>query len=146
MNYFVILGRLTRDPEAKEGVTRFTVAVDRPTRKDEEKAADFIQVTCFGKTAEIVGRYLTKGRQVGVEGHIRTGVYDKKDGHRAYFTDLIADKVSFIDRAEKSSHSSDFGANTMSRSDDRRQGQQRMTDDDDFYVTFGTVDATEIPF
>lgn len=103
MNNVTLIGRLTRDPDVRatqSGMTiaRFSLAVDR-TGKDG--GADFPNVVCFGKTAENVGRYMGKGRLVGVIGRLQTGSYQKQDGTKVYTTDVIADRVEFLDKAEQ---------------------------------------------
>lgn len=99
MNKWVGIGRLTKDPElnfaAGTGiaVTRFTLAVTRPFKKDE---TDFINCIAFNKRAEAIAQYLTKGRQLAVTGSIRTGSYDAKDGTKRYTTDIVVDSFEFI--------------------------------------------------
>ena len=78
MNVIILTGRLTRDPELKFGqsgkaYSRFTLAVDRPMQKGE---ADFINCVAFGKTAELIGEYLRKGRKAGVTGRLQMGKYE----------------------------------------------------------------------
>jgi single-strand DNA-binding protein len=58
-------------------------------------------VLTFGKTAENCGKFLAKGKQCGVTGKIQTGSYEKKDGTKVYTTDVVADRVEFIDFGEK---------------------------------------------
>ncbi|WP_066870298.1 single-stranded DNA-binding protein [Clostridium mediterraneense] len=99
MNKVILIGRLTKDPDLRfaagsgTAVTRFTLAVNRPMKRDE---ADFINCIAFGKTGETIAQYLTKGRQLAVTGNIRTGSYDAKDGTRKYTTDVIIDSFEFI--------------------------------------------------
>lgn len=105
MNNVTLLGRLTRDPEVRYtqsqmAVATFTLAVDRMVRAGEEKKADFLRVTCFGKTAENCERFLFKGKRAAVSGRIQTSTYEK-DGKTVYSTDIIADRVEFIDWGEK---------------------------------------------
>ena len=110
MNSVVLIGRLTRDPEIRYtagtqmAVATFTVAIDRPVRAGAEKQTDFPRVTVFGKQAENCERFLAKGRLVGIQGRIQTGSYTNKDGATVYTTDVVADKVEFLewgDRAER---------------------------------------------
>lgn len=102
MNSVNLIGRLTRDPELKYtpsqvAVARFSVAIDRgKDRNGESKGVDFPNIVAFGKTAEVCSQYLTKGRQVGIQGHIQTGSYQKQDGSKVYTTDVVADKIHFI--------------------------------------------------
>ena len=97
MNQVILIGRLTKDPEFRYGanqtaVAKFTVAVDRAGK---EKAADFISCTAFGKTAELIDRYMSKGRQIAVQGRIQTGKYEK-DGRTVYTTDVIVERMEFV--------------------------------------------------
>lgn len=100
MNKVVLVGRLTKDPDLRfaagsgTAVTRLTLAVNRPFKKDE---TDFINCIAFGKTGETIAQYLTKGRQLAVSGSIRTGSYDAQDGTKRYTTDVVVDGFDFID-------------------------------------------------
>ncbi len=101
MNRAVLVGRLTKDPELRYtqsgvAVANFTLAVDRRFAKDGEQQADFIPVIVWQKAAENVAKYLSKGRQVAVEGRIQTSSYENKDGQRVYRTDVVADQVEFL--------------------------------------------------
>ena len=99
MNKVILIGRLTRDPELNfasgsgTAVTRFSLAVTRPFKKEE---TDFINCIAFGKTGETIAQYLTKGRQLAITGSIRTGSYDAKDGTKRYTTDVVVDSFEFI--------------------------------------------------
>lgn len=107
MNSVVIIGRLTRDPEVRYtagtqmAVCTFTVAIDRPVKAGGEKQTDFPRVTCFGKQAENCERFLAKGRLVGVQGRIQTGSYTNKDGATVYTTDVVADRVEFLEWGDR---------------------------------------------
>jgi len=102
MNLAVMIGYLTRDPETRVtesqlSITRFSVAISRGKDKNgEDRGADFPNVVVFGKQAENCERYLQKGSQVGVQGHIQTGSYTNKDGNKVYTTEVIADRVEFL--------------------------------------------------
>ncbi|WP_195618416.1 single-stranded DNA-binding protein [Clostridium paraputrificum] len=99
MNKVVLIGRLTKDPDLRYAagsgmaVSRFTVAVNRRKKED---GADFINCVSFGKTAETISQYLTKGRQIAVIGSIRTGSYDAQDGTKRYTTDVAVESFEFI--------------------------------------------------
>ena len=102
MNRVVLVGRLTRDPEMRttaSGInqTRFTLAVNRRTpNQNGEREADFISCIAWRGTAEAIAKYLTKGRELAVEGSIRTGSYDAQDGTKRYTTDVVVDNFTFI--------------------------------------------------
>lgn len=107
MNSVVLIGRLTRDPELsytpqQTAVCNFTLAVDRPKRDGEDQGADFIRIIVWGRQAETCDRYLTKGRQVAINGRIQTGSYTNRDGQKVYTTDVVADRVEFLGGAQDS--------------------------------------------
>lgn len=105
MNSTVLIGRLTKDPElryipdSQTAVASFTLAVDRPFSK--EKQADFIRIVVYGKPAENCERFLTKGKLCGVQGRIQTGSYKNKDGATVYTTDVVAERVEFLEWGDK---------------------------------------------
>ena len=137
MNSVALTGRLTRDPEVRYSagnsmaIAKFTLAVDRQrTTKEGEQTADFISITCFGKTAELVEKYVSKGQQIGVTGRIQTGSYEK-DGRKIYTTDVIADRVEFL--GTKGSGSGNNGGSSYEPSapaDEVPAGFEKLTDDD----------------
>ena len=116
MNTVILIGRLTKDPTLKyAGATAmcsFTLAVDRNLSREKKMemeqqgkpTADFINIISFGKTAELVSNYLSKGRQVALQGRIQTSSYEGQDGKRIYRTDVVADKVEFIGENNKNNN------------------------------------------
>lgn len=103
MNSVVLIGRLTRDPELRYtagtqmAVATMTVAIDRPVKSGDERKTDFPRVTVFGKVAENCEKFLKKGRLVAVQGSLQTGSYTDKDGKTVYTTDVIANRVEFLE-------------------------------------------------
>lgn len=116
MNNVVLIGRLTRDPEVRYtantqmAVATFTLAVDRPVKSGEEKKADFPRVITFGKQAENCEKYLQKGRLVAVQGRIQTGSYKNKEGQTVYTTDVVADRVEFLEWGEREQKNTNISA------------------------------------
>ena len=102
LNKVVLIGRLTRDPETRvlssgSSVSTFTLAVDRTFKsRDGERGTDFIPIVAWGKTAELCGQYLSKGRQTAVAGRIQTRSYDANDGSKRYVTEVVAEEVTFL--------------------------------------------------
>lgn len=111
MNSVNLIGRMTRNPEiryteSQMAVCRFSIAIDRGKDRDgNDRGADFPNIVVFGKAAENCEKYLAKGRKVGIAGHIQTGSFTNKDGIKVYTTDIIADRVEFIDWGEKTQES-----------------------------------------
>lgn len=101
LNQVIIMGRITHDLELKQtqsGVSflRFNVAVDRGyVKQGEERQADFISCIAWGHRAEFINDYFSKGRMIALEGQLRTGSYDDKNGVKHYTTDVNVDNVSF---------------------------------------------------
>ncbi len=104
VNKVIIIGNLGRDPEVRftpsgRPVARFPVAtsenwVDGDGNRQER--TDWHNVVVWNKQAEACGQYLSKGRQVYVEGSIRTRQYDDKEGNRRYVTEIVAQRVQFL--------------------------------------------------
>ena len=96
MNNVNLIGRVTRDIELHNGqnstVCKFSLAVNRRFKKDE---TDFINCVAFGKTAETISQYVSKGQQFAVSGRLQTGSYDR-DGQKVYTTDVIVESFTYI--------------------------------------------------
>lgn len=103
MNKVNLLGRLTRDPEVRysagenaNATARFSLAVTRKFKNAEGNYdADFINCVAFGKTAEFIEKYFTKGSMVAISGRIQTGNYTNKDGAKVHTTDIVVEEVEF---------------------------------------------------
>ena len=128
LNKVMILGRVGRDPELKQtksdtALTVFSVATtesykDRAGNKKEE--TEWHKIVCWGKTAEIVAKYLHKGDLVYVEGKIHTDSYEK-DGEKRYQTQIVARDVKFLtpkNRGGDSSANAPRGNASRARDDD----------------------------
>lgn len=117
MNKTILMGRLTRDPEIRTAagesgttIARFTLAVNRRFRRDGEASADFINCVAFGKTAEFIEKYISKGRQVCVSGRIQTGSYTNRDGQKIYTTEVVVEEVDFADSRRDAADAADAPA------------------------------------
>lgn len=105
INTFVIIGRLTRDPEIRMTTTgmqvvSFTLAVSGGKREQEE-ITHFLLVTVFGRLAELVGKYCYKGNRVAVRGHIVLNSYLSKEGTKVSKIALEVEEVQFLERISK---------------------------------------------
>ena len=114
MNSVQLTGRFTRDPDIKytdggSTIARFTIACDRRFKQQDGPSADFIGCVAFGKTAEFIEKYFTKGMKIELNGHIQTGNYTNNDGVKVYTTDVIAENVSFAESKSASTQNSGFG-------------------------------------
>ncbi len=117
LNKVVLIGRLTKDPDmrftqSQRAVCSFTLAVNRNfTTQGGEREADFINIVCWGKTAENVSKYLSKGSLVAVDGRIQTRNYDNAQGQRVYVTEVVGENVTFLESRNSSNNNSarDYG-------------------------------------
>lgn len=98
MNIVTLIGRLTSDIELKyttneKAYAKMRLAVPREFNRDE---VDFINCTCWGKTAEIAAEYLRKGNRVGVNGSLRINTYEK-DGEKKKFAEVNINNLEFLE-------------------------------------------------
>ena len=109
LNRIVVMGRCGKDPEirmTKKGtsVASVTLAVDRDYSADQNKETDWIDVVAFGKTAEFVEKYFSKGQMAIVTGRLQIRNWEDKDGNKRRSAEILADHVYFgegkKDRAE----------------------------------------------
>lgn len=117
VNKVVLVGRITRDPEVRysqgdnrTAVARYTVAVDRKFKRNNEPTADFIPCVVFGRSAEFAERYFRQGMRVFISGRIQTGSYTNKDGVRVYTTEVVVEEQEFAEIRSESEAS--CGAHT----------------------------------
>lgn len=102
MNKVILAGRLTKDIEMRytqtgKAIARFILSVNRRVSKDKEKQqADFIPIIVWNKLAEICSKYLTKGSQILVEGHLQIRDYVAQDGKKHYIAEVIAQELEFM--------------------------------------------------
>lgn len=122
VNKVILVGRLGGDPETKtvgqNTLTNFSLATDKQwVDRDgqRQKKTEWHRVVTWGKVAENCGKYLSKGRQVYVEGEIQTRSWDDKEGKKQYMTEIVANTIQFLgDNPNKNSSNnsrvtSDFG-------------------------------------
>lgn len=153
MNKVILIGRLTRDPELRHtqqgtAVCQITVAVSRRGVQPGGQEADFISVSVWGVQAENVAKYMSKGRQVAVEGRIQTRNYDDKDGKRVYVTEVVASNVQFLD-SKNSTSSSNNSFNYETTSQNTNNDIPTTTISDDPFAAFGDkidVSDNDLPF
>ena len=103
VNKVILVGRLGADPESRNTNSGLAVANLRIATSERQKKGDewvehteWHRVVVFGKQAESVSRFLTKGRQVYVEGRLRTRKWQDKEGNDRYSTEIVGDRVQFL--------------------------------------------------
>ena len=155
MNKVFLIGRLSRDPELRHttsgtAVCQINVAISRPVSQGSEPQTDFINVVVWNKQAENVARYLSKGRQIAIEGRIQTRNYDNNEGKRTYVTEVIASNVEFLgsanDNNRTNTNSNPFDENPF---DSMEPPMDTTNVDNDPFASFGEkveISDSELPF
>lgn len=111
MNNVILMGRLGKDPEVRYShsqdgdlaISRCSLGVKRDFARKDEQDTDWIQLVAFGKTAENIGKYFSKGDRIAISGRIQTGSYTNKDGVKVYTTEVVVEKFDFIENKSKGS-------------------------------------------
>ena len=117
LNKVMIIGNTGRDAELRytangTAISDFSVAVNSRRRSasgDWEDETEWFNVTLFGDRAERISQYITKGKQLYVEGRLRTRNWDDDQGVRHYRTEVIANNVEFLDRRRDQDGGGDWG-------------------------------------
>lgn len=120
MNRVNLVGRLTRDVEMRYtssgvAVAKFGLAVGG--RKENE--VSFFDIVVWDKTAENCDKYINKGKQVGIDGHLQQNIWDAKDGSKRSKVEIVADKVQFLG-------SKDDGNNNQNGNQPSQQNNQNQ--------------------
>ena len=150
-NKVILMGNLTRDPELKstasgQSVANFSIAVnrvynDRDGNRQEDTA--FIECESWGKTAETISKYLSKGRQLLVEGRLRQDSWeDKETGKNRSQLRVVVESFSFVNDGNRGSSSSDSDSRPAPTSNKKSKKPADVTPDD----IDEPIDLSEIPF
>lgn len=135
MNKVILIGNLGKDIELRYtdsnmAVGRFSIALNRGKDKDgNDKETDWVSCVAFGKTAETMSKYLSKGSKVAIEGHIQTGSYEKDD-HKVYTTDIIVDRFEFAGGKSDASESRGVSYSVSQQQDGVPEGFTQIEMDD----------------
>ena len=124
INKVIIVGNLGKDPEVSyvpsgAAVAKFSVATSETwkdkTSGEKKERTEWHRIVAWDKLGEICGKYLSKGRQVYVEGKLQTHSYDDKEGVKRYVTEIIAQDVQFLGGKGDSSDSARSGGGPSQR-------------------------------
>ena len=104
VNKVILVGNLGADPDMRytpsgQGVCELRIATSESWNDkngQRQERTEWHRVVVWGKRAEVCSKYLSKGRQVYIEGRIQTRNYDDKEGHKRYITEIIANDVQFL--------------------------------------------------
>ena len=143
MNKAFLIGRLTKDPELRyssnnAAIANFSIAIDRQfTNSEGQRETDFINIVAFQKQAENIKKYIGKGSLVAVDGRIQTRSYEDKDGKRVYVTEVVADRVQFLDSRNSNNSSNNTSGDDVSPADFQNSAKETNVSDDVF-ADFGS--------
>lgn len=148
MNKVILMGRLTRDPEVRyyqgenaTAIARFTLAVDRRIKRDNEASVDYINCVSFGRSAEFAEKYFHKGTKIVIAGRIQTGNYTNKDGQKVYTTDIVIEEQDFAESKAASQQNNSGNTKNTSNSRQTQQPNQQTSSDG-----FMSADDDDLPF
>lgn len=149
MNLVVLSGRLTKDPEVRYSqggekplcIATYTLAVDRPVRRDGEQTADFIWCKAFGKQGEFAEKYMHKGERFLVTGRLQVDTYTDREGARRTSTEVLVDRQEFGQAKGENASQGTLGA---SQGIPRREERQQR--DEDGFVNVPDGFDGELPF
>lgn len=104
VNKVILLGNLGRDPEVRYTQNQLPIATLNLATGERKKDAtgnwvnhtEWHRIVCFGKLAELATNHLQKGRQIFVEGRLRTNKWQDKDGNDRYTTEIVANSIEFV--------------------------------------------------
>ncbi len=103
VNKVILIGRLGQDPELRyvqsgEAVCSLSIATTESWSKDgqRQERTEWHRVVAWGKTAENINQYLSKGRQVYIEGRLQTRSWEDTEGAKCYSTEIVISKIEFL--------------------------------------------------
>ncbi|HJF23238.1 MAG TPA: single-stranded DNA-binding protein [Mammaliicoccus lentus] len=141
MNIVAITGRITKDLELKQAgqtqVTNFSMAVENPYKKDD---ASFFDIVAFGKTAELLNQYCSKGSKIGVDGTLKQDRFTDKEGNNRSVVRITANRIEFLDTKQSN--------NQTQQQKGQAKPQQQPAQDNPFANANGPIDITDddLPF
>lgn len=152
MNKVIISGRLSKEPDTRYSqgdepiaVTRISVAVNRKFKKDGEQSADFINCIAFGKTAEFISKYFSKGKMIGIIGNIRNNSWTDQSGQKKYSTEVYIEEVEFLE-SKSASENSQRGYDNYKDTMNNNPAKQSDDFSDDFYSIESDIEDDDLPF
>ncbi len=150
MNQVNQIGRLTRNPELRyvpssgTAIGRFTIAINREFKREGQPEADFINVKCFGKTAENAANYLQKGLLVAITGRMQNNNYEDKNGVKHYGMEVVASRVQFLEWKDKGQSNQHNTQGYQQKNQNQVNSQQTYQQD---MTGFQAIDGDDdIPF
>jgi len=158
INHVILVGRLTRDPEltytpSGTAVCRFSIAVNRSSGPNSENSGDnstsYFNIVTWNKTAEICKEYLSKGKQVGIDGRLQQRRWEGQDGIKRSTVEIVASNVQFFGPSRNTSGSQESyrGQQDLEKKPvSSDEGKAAENNDEDIEPFISELDDDEIPF
>ena len=136
MNLVVLKGRLTNDVERRvttggTNVANFTVAVNRIVKREGQPDADFFNCVAFGKTADFISQYFSKGKEILVNGQIQNRNWTDPEGKKRYITEVIVSNAEFCGKKNGDTNATQAEPNNQESSNNPYGGDLDDMDDSD---------------
>ncbi|WP_150467205.1 single-stranded DNA-binding protein [Francisella sp. SYW-9] len=159
VNKVILLGRLGNDPEVRttqNGTMVATLSIATNDGMGENITTEWHRVVVFGKTAEIIQRYASKGSQLFIEGRLRTNKWQDKNGNMQYTTEIVANSFQFIGGGNAQAqgnpnpnyqqNNQNFNQQSSGNFNQNQQQQQKQNDMPDFAEINSSNFDDDIPF
>jgi len=144
INKVILIGNLGGDPEVRyagsgTAVCNFTMATSRKFKDkngEQQEQTEWHRIVTFGRTAEICGEYLKKGRQIYIEGRLQTRKWQDKDGNDRWTTEVVADSMQML--GSRPGADSGYGA--------QRDSSKSSFDEGPYQPLPGDIPDSDVPF
>lgn len=155
LNKVMLIGRLTRDPELRttpngKNVASFGLATGRTWRDqqgNQQEATEFHNIVAWERQAELVQQYLSKGRQIYVEGRLQTRNWEgKEDGVKRYRTEVIAENIIFLGSPGDASSQAPAVQQQPTQEANQRDNEQQPTSSPQKQEQEEEIRIEDIPF
>jgi single-strand DNA-binding protein len=155
VNKVILLGNLGKDPEVKYtqsgmAIARFSLATtERAKDKDGnwQDKTEWHNLVAFGRTAEVAGEYLKKGRTIYIEGALRTSSWDDKEsGQKKYRTEVIVNDLVMVGGQREGGEGSGGGYGSRAAAKSANNFDQRMPEHEEPQASAGEITDEDIPF
>ncbi|APC96460.1 single-stranded DNA-binding protein [Francisella frigiditurris] len=149
VNKVILLGRLGTNPEVRvtqNGTSVATLSLATNDGIGDNITTEWHRVVVFGKSAEAIQKYATKGSQLFVEGRLRTNKWQDKNGNPQYTTEVVASNFQFVGGGNSSGGDSGFQSNQPAQNNNFNQQRPQQNNVPDFAEINSTSFDDDIPF
>ncbi len=156
-NRVILVGNLTRDPELRYlpsggAVCTTGIATNRKFKKQDGSLSEevcFVDITFFGRTAEVANQYLKRGKKILVEGRLKLDQWTDQNGGKRSKHSIVVDNMQMLDSKSSSSNESDYNQNQTEQpnhNNEQKNYKQNTPKQSDNAIPDIDIDEDEIPF